>query len=149
MRISDWSSDVCSSDLTAKAGPNALAVLAIAEEGCLLNAPDVYMDKLAVGPGYPEGVIDLNKSVADNVRAVAKAKGVQPNEIITCVLDRPRNEKLIAELRALGSGGKRIPDGDVAGVIAGNDTATKIDSYMGKGGVPEHGREAGREREWQ
>src|SRR3546814_10350538 len=66
--------------ITAKAGPNALAVLAIAEEGCLLNAPDVYMDKLAVGPGYPEGVIDLNKSVADNVRAVAKAKGVQPKD---------------------------------------------------------------------
>src|SRR3546814_5336555 len=90
--------------ITAKAGPNALAVLAIAEEGCLLNAPDVYMDKLAVGPGYPEGVIDLNKSVADNVRAVAKAKGVPPNEIITCVLDRPRHDKLIAELRALGCG---------------------------------------------
>src|SRR3546814_5662757 len=71
------------------------------------------MDKLAVGPGYPEGVIDLNKSVADNVRAVAKAKGVQPNEIITCVLDRPRHEKLIAELRALGCGVNLIPDGDV------------------------------------
>src|SRR3546814_5129359 len=97
MRISDWSSDVCSSDLTAKAGPNALAVLAIAEEGCLLNAPDVYMDKLAVGPGYPEGVIDLNKSVADNVRAVAKAKGVQPNEIITCV----RSEEHTSELQSL------------------------------------------------
>src|SRR3546814_5425157 len=79
------------------------------------------MDKLAVGPGYPEGVIDLNKSVADNVRAVAKAKGVQPNEIITCVLDRPRHEKLIAELRALGCGVNLIPDGDVAGVIAVTD----------------------------
>ena len=123
--------------ITAKAGPNALAVLAIAEEGCLLNAPDVYMDKLAVGPGYPEGVIDLNKSVADNVRAVAKAKGVQPNEIITCVLDRPRHEKLIAELRALGCGVNLIPDGDVAGVIAVTDPDTNIDIYMGSGGAPE------------
>ena len=117
--------------ITAKAGPNALAVLAIAEEGCLLNAPDVYMDKLAVGPGYPEGVIDLNKSVADNVRTVAKTKGVQPNEIITCVLDRPRHEKLIAELRALGCGVNLIPDGDVAGVIAVTDPDTNIDIYIG------------------
>ena len=123
--------------ITAKAGPNALAVLAIAEEGCLLNAPDVYMDKLAVGPGYPEGVIDLNKSVADNVRSVAKAKGVEPHEIITCVLDRPRHEKLIAELRALGCGVNLIPDGDVAGVIAVTNPDTNIDIYMGSGGAPE------------
>src|SRR5215469_4852089 len=75
--------------ITAKAGPNALAVLAIAEEGCLLNAPDVYMDKLAVGPGYPEGVIDLARTPTENVKAVAAAKGVQPSEIIVCVLDRP------------------------------------------------------------
>ncbi|HCB74707.1 MAG TPA: fructose-bisphosphatase class II, partial [Sphingomonas bacterium] len=73
--------------ITAKAGPNALAVLAIAEEGCLLNAPDVYMDKIAVGPGYPAGVIDLEKSATENVRAVAAAKGVEPHEIIACVLD--------------------------------------------------------------
>lgn len=123
--------------ITAKAGPNALAVLAIAEEGCLLNAPDVYMDKLAVGPGYPDGVIDLNKSVADNVKAVAAAKGVQPNQIITCVLDRPRHEKLIAELRALGCGVNLIPDGDVAGVIAVTNPDTNIDMYMGSGGAPE------------
>src|SRR5690349_23000547 len=77
--------------ITAKAGPNALAVLAAAEEGCLLNAPDVYMEKLAVGPGYPEGVIDLAKSATENVNAVAAAKGVKPNEIIVCVLDRPRH----------------------------------------------------------
>ena len=76
--------------LTAKAGPNALAVLAIAESGCLLNAPDIYMEKLAVGPGYPEGTIDLRKSPADNVRAIAAAKGVEPREIMACVLDRPR-----------------------------------------------------------
>jgi len=123
--------------ITAKAGPNALAVLAIAEEGGLLNAPDVYMDKLAVGPGYPEGVIDLNKSPSDNVRSVAAAKGVDPSEIIACVLDRPRHEKLIAELRSLGCGIMLIPDGDVAGVIAVTNPETTIDIYMGSGGAPE------------
>lgn len=85
--------------ITAKAGPNALAVLAVAEEGGLLNAPDVYMDKLAVGPGYPEGIIDLDKTPSENVRAVAAAKGVQPGDIIVCVLDRPRHSDLIAEDR--------------------------------------------------
>ncbi len=123
--------------ITAKAGANAMAVLAIAEQGCLLNAPDVYMDKLAVGPGYPEGVIDLAKSPGENVRAVAAAKGVAPDEIITCVLDRPRHEKLIAELRALGCGIQLIPDGDVAGVIAVTDPDTTIDLYLGSGGAPE------------
>jgi fructose-1,6-bisphosphatase II / sedoheptulose-1,7-bisphosphatase len=123
--------------ITAKAGPNALAVLAIAEQGCLLNAPDVYMDKIAVGPGYPDGVIDLAKSPSDNIRAVAAAKGVAPDEIIVCVLDRPRHEKLIAELRALGCGIQLIPDGDVAGVIAVTDPDTTIDLYMGSGGAPE------------
>ena len=123
--------------ITAKAGPNALAVLAIAEEGCLLNAPDVYMDKIAVGPGYPAGVIDLEKSPTENVRAVAAAKGVEPHEIIACVLDRPRHEKLIAELRSIGCGVMLIGDGDVAGVIATTDPDTTIDIYMGSGGAPE------------
>jgi fructose-1,6-bisphosphatase II / sedoheptulose-1,7-bisphosphatase len=123
--------------ITAKAGANAMAVLAIAEQGCLLNAPDVYMDKLAVGPNYPEGVIDLAKGPTENVRAVAAAKGVDPSELITCVLDRPRHEKLIAELRALGCGIQLIPDGDVAGVIAVTDPDTGIDLYMGSGGAPE------------
>lgn len=123
--------------ITAKAGPNALAVLACAEEGNLLNAPDVYMDKLAVGPGYPEGIIDLAKSPTDNVKAVAAAKGVQPDEIIVCVLDRPRHADLIAELRGLGCGIQLIPDGDVAGVIAVTNPDTNIDLYMGSGGAPE------------
>lgn len=123
--------------ITAKAGPNALAVLAVAEEGNLLNAPDVYMDKLAVGPGYPEGIIDLAKSPTENVKAVAAAKGVQPNEIIVCVLDRPRHADLIAELRGLGCGIALIPDGDVAGVIAVTNEETNIDLYMGQGGAPE------------
>ena len=123
--------------ITAKAGPNALAVLAAAEEGCLLNAPDVYMDKLAVGPGYPDGVIDLSKTATENVQSVAKAKGVKPEDIIVCVLDRPRHADLIAELRAIGCGIQLIPDGDVAGVIAVTDEDTTIDLYMGSGGAPE------------
>lgn len=123
--------------ICAKAGPNSLAVLAIAEEGNLLNAPDVYMEKIAVGPGYPDGIIDLDKSVGDNVRAIAAAKGVEPHEIIACVLDRPRHEKIIAELRELGCGVVLIGDGDVAGVIATTDPDTTIDIYMGTGGAPE------------
>ena len=123
--------------ICAKAGPNSLAVLAVAEEGNLLNAPDVYMDKLAVGPGYPEGVIDLAKSPTENVKAVAAAKGVEPHEIIVCVLDRPRHADLIAELRGLGCGVVLIGDGDVAGVIAVTDEDTTIDLYMGSGGAPE------------
>jgi fructose-1,6-bisphosphatase II / sedoheptulose-1,7-bisphosphatase len=123
--------------ICAKAGPNSLAVLAIAEKGGLLNAPDVYMDKIAVGPGYPDGVIDLDRSPADNVRAVAAAKGVAPGEIIVCVLDRPRHEALIAELRGLGCGIMLIGDGDVAGVIATSDPDTTVDLYMGSGGAPE------------
>ena len=123
--------------ITAKAGPNALAVLAAAEEGCLLNAPDVYMEKIAVGPGYPEGVIDLAKSPTENVKAVAKAKGVEPGDIIVCVLDRPRHADMIAELRALGCGVTLIGDGDVAGVIATTNPETTIDIYMGSGGAPE------------
>jgi len=123
--------------ITAKAGPNALAVLAIAEEGGLLNAPDVYMEKLAVGPGYPDGVIDLAKTPTENIAAIATAKGCMPHEVIACVLDRPRHEKLIAELRDIGCGIVLIPDGDVAGVIATTNPDTTIDVYMGTGGAPE------------
>ncbi len=123
--------------ITAKAGANALAVLAVAEAGNLLNAPDVYMDKLAVGPGYPAGVIDLAKTATENVQAVAAAKGVAPNELIVCVLDRPRHAELIAELRGIGCGIQLIPDGDVAGVIATTNEDTGIDLYMGSGGAPE------------
>ncbi|MEO7655059.1 MAG: class II fructose-bisphosphatase [Sphingomicrobium sp.] len=123
--------------ITAMAGPNALAVLAIAEQGGLLNAPDTYMDKLAVGPGYAEGVIDLGRPVEDNIRAIAKAKGVEPSEVTACVLDRPRHEAIIAALRGLGCRIKLIPDGDVAGVIATTDPATGVDVYIGSGGAPE------------
>ena len=123
--------------ITAKAGPNSLAVLAASAEGCLLNAPDVYMDKLAVGPGYSDGIIDLAKTPTENVQAVAKEKGVDPSEIIVCVLDRPRHADLIAELRSIGCGVVLIGDGDVAGVIAVTDEDTTIDMYMGQGGAPE------------
>ena len=123
--------------ITAKAGPNSLAVLAAAEEGNLLNAPDVYMDKLAVGPGYPDGIISLDKTPTENVNAVAAAKGVKPSDIMVCVLDRPRHEELIAELRKIGCGIQLIPDGDVAGVIATTNEDTGIDLYMGSGGAPE------------
>lgn len=123
--------------ITAKAGPNALAVLAVAEEGNLLNAPDVYMDKIAVGPGYSPNIVNLDRTVTENVTAVANEKGVEPSELIVCVLDRPRHEKLIAELRALGCGVMLIPDGDVAGVIATANPDTTVDIYMGTGGAPE------------
>jgi len=123
--------------ICATAGPNSLAVLAIAEEGGLLNAPDVYMDKIAVGPGYPEGIIDLDKTPTENIMAVAAAKGVPARDLIVCVLDRPRHEKLIAELRSVGCGVMLIGDGDVAGVIATSDPETTVDVYMGSGGAPE------------
>ena len=123
--------------ITAKAGPNALAVLAISEAGGLLNAPDVYMEKLAIGPNYPEGTIDLARPVADNIRAIAAAKGVEPSQIVACVLDRDRHAGIIAELRELGCGIQLIPDGDVAGVIATANPDTGIDVYLGSGGAPE------------
>jgi fructose-1,6-bisphosphatase II / sedoheptulose-1,7-bisphosphatase len=123
--------------ITATGGPNSLAVLAIADQGCLLNAPDTYMEKIAVGPGYPDGIIDIQRSPSDNVRALATAKGVDPSEITVLVLDRERHAAMIAELRATGCAVRLIPDGDVAGVIAVADPDSGIDIYMGTGGAPE------------
>ncbi len=123
--------------LTAKAMDNALAVMAWAPKGTLLNAPDTYMDKIAVGPGYPAGVIDLDKSPADNARAIAKAKGLPVNEITACVMDRPRHAEIIASLRAVGVRVALITDGDVAGVINTTNPDTGIDFYVGQGGAPE------------
>ena len=123
--------------LTAKAMANALAVMAWAPAGTMLNAPDTYMDKIACGPGYEEGVIDLDKSPADNVRALAKAKGVAPSEITVCVLDRPRHAEIIASLRDVGARVYLITDGDVAGVMNTADPDTGVDMYVGQGGAPE------------
>jgi len=124
--------------LTSKGRGGAVAVIAVSEQNTMFDpGPDVYMDKLAVGPGYPEGIIDLAKSPTENVKAVAAAKGVDPSEIIVCVLDRPRHAELIAELRGLGCGVVLIGDGDVAGVIAVTNPETTIDLYMGSGGAPE------------
>ncbi|HVV64829.1 MAG TPA: class II fructose-bisphosphatase [Rhizomicrobium sp.] len=123
--------------LTAKALPNALAVMAMAEPGTLLNAPDTYMDKIAIGPGYPEGAVDLDADPADNIVSLSRAKGVKPEDITALILDRPRHEKIIASVRKAGASVRLITDGDVAGVIATTDPATGIDVYMGQGGAPE------------
>lgn len=123
--------------LTAKAMANALAVMAWAPKGTLLNAPDTYMDKIACGPGYPAGVIDLDASPADNVKALAKAKGVSAEEITVCVLDRPRHAEIIASCRSVGARIHLITDGDVAGVMNTADPETGIDLYLGQGGAPE------------
>jgi fructose-1,6-bisphosphatase II / sedoheptulose-1,7-bisphosphatase len=123
--------------LTAKALPNALAVMAMAEPGTLLNAPDTYMDKIAIGGGYPDGTIDLDADPAENVQSLAKAKGVKPNEITALVLDRPRHSKIIESIRKVGAAVRLITDGDVAGVIATSDPSTGIDIYIGQGGAPE------------
>jgi fructose-1,6-bisphosphatase II / sedoheptulose-1,7-bisphosphatase len=124
--------------ICAKNLPNSLAVIAMAPKGGLLNAPDSYMEKIAIGPGYPAGLVDLDASVADNVNALAKAKGVSVGEITACVLDRPRHARIIEELRATGVSIRLIGDGDVAGVIHTTDPEeTGIDLYMGIGGAPE------------
>ncbi|MDX2234212.1 MAG: class II fructose-bisphosphatase [Hyphomonadaceae bacterium] len=123
--------------LTAKAMSNALAVLALAPRGGLLHAPDTYMDKLAVGPGYEEGIVDLDAPAGDNVLKLAKARGVKPDEIGVCVLDRPRHAAIIESLRSVGCRVVLISDGDVAGVIYTTDPETGIDMYVGSGGAPE------------
>ncbi len=123
--------------LTAKGAANALAVIAFAEKGKMLNAPDTYMEKIAIGGGYPSGIVDLDKDPADNIRAIAKAKGVEPHEIVACILDRPRHEEMIAKVRSTGAAIRLITDGDVAGVIAVATPSTGIDIYMGTGGAPE------------
>ena len=123
--------------LTAKAMANALAVMAWAPAGSMLNAPDTYMDKIACGPGYPAGIVDLDASPADNAAALAKAKGVATGEITVCVLDRPRHAEIIASLRDLGARVHLITDGDVAGVMNTADPETGIDLYVGQGGAPE------------
>ncbi|HEY2660452.1 MAG TPA: class II fructose-bisphosphatase [Caulobacteraceae bacterium] len=123
--------------LTAKAMANALSVMAWAPKGTMLNAPDTYMDKIACGPGLAEGIIDLDATPAENVAAIAKAKGVAPSEVTVCVLDRPRHADIIASLRSIGARVNLITDGDVAGVMNTAEPSTGIDLYIGQGGAPE------------
>ncbi|RYZ05940.1 MAG: class II fructose-bisphosphatase [Alphaproteobacteria bacterium] len=123
--------------LTAKAMPNAIAVLAAAPQGGLLKVPDLYMDKLSIGPGYERGVVDLDASAVENAVRLARAKGVDVREITVCVLDRPRHEKIINDLRKVGARINLISDGDVAGVISTAMPETGVDMYVGQGKAPE------------
>lgn len=123
--------------ITAKGMPNGLAVLALSEAGGLLNAPDVYMDKIAAGPRVPSGAIDLDNSVAENIINVAEAVGKDARDVVACILDRPRHGELIAKVREAGARIVLIGDGDVAGVMATAMPETGIDVYMGTGGAPE------------
>ena len=124
--------------LTAKAMPNALAVIAMAPRGTLLHAPDVYMDKLAIGPGFAPGLVDLDMGPTERIETFAAARGCPPQHVTVCILERPRHADLIAEVRATGAAIRLITDGDVAGVMHCADPgATGIDMYMGSGGAPE------------
>src|SRR5262244_2045025 len=123
--------------ITAKGGHNALAVVAMAAEGGFLNAPDVYMDKIAVGVGLPDGVVDLDQKPEQNLRELAKARKVEVSDIVACILDRPRHAELIARVRAAGARIMLISDGDVSGVIATSTPASGVDIYLGSGGAPE------------
>ncbi len=123
--------------ITAKGGPNALAVIALAGEGGFLHAPDVYMDKIAVGGGMPEGVVDLDATPEENLKELAKAKKMDVEDLVVCILDRPRHEDLIAKVRAAGARIMLIGDGDVSAVIATSRENSGVDLYMGSGGAPE------------
>jgi fructose-1,6-bisphosphatase II / sedoheptulose-1,7-bisphosphatase len=124
--------------LTAKDMPNALTVIAMAPAGTLLHAPDVYMEKLAIGPGYAEGTVTLAMSPAERVARLAAAKGGSARDITVCILERPRHEEMIAEVRSTGAAIRLITDGDVAGIIHCAESAvTGVDMYMGSGGAPE------------
>jgi fructose-1,6-bisphosphatase II / sedoheptulose-1,7-bisphosphatase len=123
--------------ITAKGGQNALAVIAMAEQGGFLNAPDVYMDKIAVGGGLPAGVVDLDMKPIDNLKSLAKAKGTDVADLVVCILDRPRHTELIAKVRESGARIMLISDGDVSGVIATSRPDSGVDIYMGSGGAPE------------
>ncbi len=124
---------LCANDM-----PGSIAVMAMATGGALLHAPDVYMEKIAIGPGYPHGIVDLDLSVAENIAALAKAKGVAPKEISVLLLDRPRHRPILDACREIGCPVRLIPDGDVAGVIfTTRPEETGIDIYIGIGGAPE------------
>jgi len=123
--------------ICATGGPNSLAVIAMAEEGGFLNAPDVYMDKIAVGAGLPDNIVDLDETPAANLKALARAKGAEVEELLVCILNRPRHAELIARVREAGARIMLINDGDVSGVIATSQAGTGVDMYVGSGGAPE------------
>jgi fructose-1,6-bisphosphatase II / sedoheptulose-1,7-bisphosphatase len=123
--------------ITAKGGPNALAVIAMAEEGGFLNAPDVYMDKIAVGGGLPDGVVDIDNEPKVNLKNLAKAKKADVSDLVVCILDRPRHSELITKVREAGARIMLISDGDVSGVIATSRPGSGVDIYIGSGGAPE------------
>lgn len=123
--------------LTAKGLTNALAVVAMAEHGGFLNAPDVYMDKIAVGGGLPEGVVDIDWEPEKNLQSLAKAKGCNVEDLVACILDRPRHEDLIKKVRDAGARIMLITDGDISGVMATSEEASGVDIYIGSGGAPE------------
>jgi fructose-1,6-bisphosphatase II / sedoheptulose-1,7-bisphosphatase len=123
--------------ITAKGGPNALAVVAMAESGGFLNAPDVYMDKIAVGAGLPEGIVDLDAKPEENLKNLARAKKMDIADIVACILDRPRHSELIQRVRASGARIMLISDGDVSGVISTSRAGSGVDIYIGSGGAPE------------
>src|SRR6202166_2781439 len=123
--------------ITAKGGPNALAVIAMADDGGFLNAPDVYMDKIAVGGGLPDGIVDLDQTPPDNLKNLPRAKKAEIADLVVCILDRPRHSELIAKVREAGARIVLIGDGDVSGVIATSTGDSGIDIYMGSGGAPE------------
>ncbi|MBN9511452.1 MAG: class II fructose-bisphosphatase [Alphaproteobacteria bacterium] len=124
-------------NLTAKGGPNALTVIALAEKGNFLHAPDIYMQKIAVGPDLPAGVVDIDDPPAKNLRNLARAKRCAVSDLVACILDRPRHEEIIAQTREVGARIMLISDGDVAGVIATTHESSGVDIYMGAGGAPE------------
>ena len=123
--------------ITAKGGPNAMATVALAQKGGFLHAPDIYMDKLAVGPGLPPGVVNLQASVEENLRELAKAKKRSVSDLVVCLLDRDRHKEIVKRCRAAGARIMMIPDGDVSGVVAVSQVDTGVDIYMGSGGAPE------------
>ena len=123
--------------ITAKGGPNAIAVLAVAESGGFLHAPDIYMDKIAVGPGLPAGVVDLDATPAQNLRELARAKKCDINDLVVCTLDRDRHKEMIRACREAGARIMLLGDGDVAGVVACSQPEAGVDIYMGSGGAPE------------
>ncbi|MEM7444859.1 MAG: class II fructose-bisphosphatase [Pseudomonadota bacterium] len=123
--------------ITAKGGPNALAVIAMANKGGFLKAPDVYMDKIAVGPGLPDELIDIDSTPAQNLKSLALAKRCNISDLVACILDRPRHAELIAKVRDAGARIMLISDGDVSGIIAASQPDTGVDMYIGTGGAPE------------